>query len=214
MPVWLQWINPTTWTPEWLSAIGSLGTLAIALVLIIKQYKALSSTVQLSEKQDRALVATTKSLNDEMAHRHEDRLRQAEEAEEHRKAQARLVRFLPFQLWLIDEDGPKVWSFLSRSGVQMTAKYTRFVVSNNSDDRVREVKVGVEHANAPRCYVVSFERFAGVDPVTVLPPGESARFYWTEEISPLVVYVEFTDANGARWRLHHRDGLSEVTGQE
>ncbi|MES0833101.1 hypothetical protein [Nocardiopsis tropica] len=48
----------------------------------------------------------------------------------------------------------------------------------------------------------------------MLSPEYSIRFYWVEPVSDVQVYVEFTDAAGVRWRLHHRHGLSEAIGKE
>ncbi|RKS09978.1 hypothetical protein DFP74_5724 [Nocardiopsis sp. Huas11] len=198
------------------AAIGGAGTLIIALILIIKQYRALSVTIDLSGKQEKALVATTEALNDEMAHRREDRLRQAVEAEERRWEQARKVRLLPFWGWPEKGDTDPLSAFLRPSGLSPRDLTTRFKVINRSDDRIRHVIVGVDQGPSPSCYLSHFERSAQVIPMPVLPPDEEARFYWkgAVTVSPLEVFVEFTDGAGARWRLHHRDGLSVAPRDE
>ncbi|MFJ9558311.1 hypothetical protein ACIRPH_31275 [Nocardiopsis sp. NPDC101807] len=196
------------------AAVGGAGTLIIAIVLISKQHTSLTKTIDLAEKQSEVLDATMHSLADEAQHRSDDRQLLIEELEERRKDQARQIRLLPFRGWMDPDDAQLVSNLLARSGARVHTEHIRFAVTNLSNDRIRDVKVAVDNGSWPRCHVANFERTAGVDSIPVLPPSESARFYWTVESSPLEVYVEFTDANGARWRLHHRDGLSELTGKE
>ncbi|WP_304450836.1 hypothetical protein [Nocardiopsis sp. YSL2] len=194
-------------TPEWLAAIGSVGTLVVALVLIIKQYGALSATVRLSKKQDEALVATTKALNDEMAWRRN-------EADRQRQQQARSVRLRLFRGWRPgDDDEPLILAFLKGSGLHPSGLTTRMVVANNSDGPIRDITA--TSGDAPiRCGIVQGERRMSAPPLNAVTAGGFARLYWLKEVDEQDISVYFTDESGVRWRLHHRDGLSEVPGDK
>lgn len=212
MPNWLQWINPTIWTPEWVSAIGSgvaaiggAGTLIIAIVLISKQHTSLTKTIELAEKQAVVLDETLQSLAEEKALRAEERARQRQE-------QASKVRLEPFQHFPNKRDTLLVSANIKSAGIPQTDIESRFKVTNASGAPITSVHVDVEHGNGPRCYTTDFEEYAGANPLAVLPPGQSARFYWIGHVPDLAVYVEFTDEAGVRWRRQYRDGLSEVAG--
>lgn len=210
MPNWLQWTNPATWTPEWVSAIGS-GVAATSAII------ALIVTLRLAGKQSESLKVTIEALTDEMEWRHQERERQREEAAERRAAQASKVRLAPVRLpdrHTIGSDHYLASHFLKRSGLTADDLTRGFKVTNGSDAQINNVTVTQEHGNAPRCYVIGAQDRAGADSAPVVVPDESARFYWTGDVSDLQVYVDFTDAAGVRWRLHHRDGLSEITGEE
>jgi len=210
MPTWLQWINPAIWTSEWVSAVGS-GVAATAAIV------ALIVTLRLAGRQSRSLQVTIAALTDEMEWRHQERERQLEEATERRAAQASKIRFAPVRLpdqHTMGSDFHLASQFLKRSGLTARELSRGFKVDNSSSAQINNVTVAQEHGHAPSCYVIGAQDRAGANSAPVIVPGESARFYWVGSVSDLQVYVDFTDAAGVHWRLHHRDGLSEVTGQE
>ncbi|MEU0236736.1 hypothetical protein ABZ234_03530 [Nocardiopsis sp. NPDC006198] len=214
-----HWLIPANWTPEWVSAIGGSAAAVFALIALIV-------TLSLSGRQAKSLKVTINALNDEMEWRHQERERQKAEAQERKATQAAQVGIIPIHRppshhgSLRDHhskhlfDGPRIGDFLSKSGVSYGDVRLGFRIDNNSQARITNVAIAQEHGHGPRCYIVDFEPRAGGGSAPVLPPGESVRFYWVEPVSDLQVHVDFTDAAGVRWRLHHRDGLSELTGQE
>jgi len=189
------------------AAVGGVGTLIIAIVLISKQYKALSSTVKLSEKQDEALVATTKALNDEMAHRREDR-------ERLRRIPAEAVDMDLFQGWRKEADAKALNGVLYRSGINLNDMTARAHVANKGVGPIRDVQIDIK-GKPPKCYVLDGEEVYREGSVPAVPPGKEARFYWVGAAEDdLQLKVLFTDESGARWLKHRLNGLSEVTGQE
>ncbi|WP_017602296.1 hypothetical protein [Nocardiopsis lucentensis] len=190
-------ISPSEWTPEWVAAIagsvaavGTIGAFTVALVLISKQAKALKVTIA--------------ALQGEI------RERKKREWQE-REAQARMIELRAFSGWPADADDHAVaLAYTSPSGVQMGSTTTRFIVSNRSDGPI--TKITCASGSQPFELGISGNNGRAQNSmVAFIPRGGEARLYWLKKVTNDEVYVDFTDEAGVRWRLHHRDGLSEVT---
>lgn len=200
MPDWLQWINFSDWTPEWVSAaaniiaaLGAVGAFTLAIILLRKQYSALD--------------ATTKALNDEMMWRHAERERQ-------RREQARMVQLESFEGWVDPADVDAVAELGGEDGIVFVRSRVR--VTNTSDARIHSVTVAASPWVPPQLCSVDGEEGVRQDcELPMIPPGKSARFYWVHfKVKDLKTFVDFTDEAGFRWRLHQRDGLSEAAERE
>jgi len=186
------------------AAVGGVGTLIIAIVLISKQHASLTKTIELAEKQSEVLDGTLKSLADEKQARDEDR-------ERYKRAPAESV--------VVDvgstSDNNKILSGpLYRGGLQLDAITYRAKVVNNCSGNITNVAARVKQA-LPKCYVLDGEGEYREGNMPVVPPGKGASIYWIgtiEDSQQLEVW--FTDEAGVRWSKHRLNGLSEVTGQE
>lgn len=191
---------PTQWTPEWVgamaniaAALGAIGAFTLAFILIRKQYSALD--------------ATTKALNDEMEWRHAERERQ-------RREQARMVQLEPFEGWVDPVDVDAAAEIGGEGGVVFVRSRVRVV--NASDARIHSVTAAADLWIPPQLCSVDGEHGMREDcELPMVPPGKEARFYWVhQKVKDMDMFVMFTDEAGFRWRLHQRDGLSEVIGPE
>lgn len=187
----MGWLTAQQWDAlgSVVGALGALGAFAVALVLL--------------RKQSKALTTTTEALSDEMKHR-----RKAEERQ--REAQARAV-YLDTAREVTARETEATERFLARSGLRPDAFAVIATVFNRSQARITNVDCRIAGAR-PRCYVLEKDTEAREGVIPVLPPGASVRLFWTGKLTELELGVEFIDEAGVRWWLHHRNGLVELPG--
>lgn len=189
-----HWLTPTNWTPEWVSAIGGSSAAVFALVALIV-------TLALSGHQAKSLKVTIEALNAELAVR-----RREERAA--REEQARQVKINWLGTSTMNNDGTAVVEHLSRNGLDPYI-ISGVEIQNRSQDPIRQVSVASED-NSAIGWVTGWDSELSQGRGMV-PPGGTTRFYWSGHASEASVFVYFADVNNVRWRLHRREGLSEVT---
>jgi hypothetical protein len=181
-------------TPEWVAAIAGVAAAATALIALV-------ITLALYGKQSKSLEVTIKALNDEMARRREERERE-------RRAPAEAVRIF---LGESRDNSEIIRQKMEPYGQTKDWLLFRAHVVNTGASSSTNVSAVSDEVH-PSCCVVDGEDRVREEHAPAISPGQSASFYWIPTGDPVDLEVHFTDEAGVRWRLHRRDGLSEVTG--
>lgn len=185
---------------DWVSALGGSAAAVFALAALVV-------TLSLSGRQAKSLQVTIDALTQEMEQRrHEFR--------EQRMAQARDVTLELFEPWSEKVESQEVIDMLVAAGWGLREVEDRVVVTNHSRMRISAVEVRGSGSARPKLYLADFNQYAETGQVPVLPPRKGVRFLWDGVAPREDLWVDFTDEAGVRWRLHHRDGLSEVTEEK
>jgi len=187
-------------TPEWVAAIAGIAAAAIALV-------ALAMTLKLYGKQSESLEVTIKALNAELSARRREELAAREE-------QARNVEIEWTGRSTMNFDENAVRSHMASISEEYFDSHfmSGICLHNKSQDPISSVTATC--SGKPALGSVTGWDTEVTTGFGSVPARAGSRFYWDSWVEEKNIVVEFTDAAGVRWRLHHRDGLSEVTGQE